>query len=274
MKKIILLVFGLFLFLPTFSHAVVNVKGYYRSNGTYVAPHVRSNPNGLKSDNYSYTGGNAYNPSYYTSTTPGWQTSTTITDPYYYAGLSAYNSNTTVPDYMTPGYSSNTYTAPSTSSTTTTSNTTKVKGGYTSYGMLFCDSDYYESNNKCLKAPSHSTAGMYSFYCDTGYQKDKKGESCLKIPTVTKTIPYVVKLWVDNFPNTNCKETTFLRLKERAECETYIKDKSKYKWTTTTLEFDGKHYLYNPTTEVTSSCSDGLQIQYINGKATDKCIAE
>lgn len=30
----------------------VNVRGYYRSNGTYVAPHVRSAPNSYRSDNY------------------------------------------------------------------------------------------------------------------------------------------------------------------------------------------------------------------------------
>jgi len=34
------------------------VKGYTRRDGTYVAPHYRSNPNGTKQDNYS-TYGNA-----------------------------------------------------------------------------------------------------------------------------------------------------------------------------------------------------------------------
>lgn len=33
--------------------AQVNVKGYYRSNGTYVQPHVRSNPDGNPYNNYS-----------------------------------------------------------------------------------------------------------------------------------------------------------------------------------------------------------------------------
>lgn len=37
-----------------------NVRGYFRSDGTYVAPHYRSNPNNTRSDNYS-TRGN-YNP--------------------------------------------------------------------------------------------------------------------------------------------------------------------------------------------------------------------
>ena len=40
--------------------ADVAVKGYYRSDGTYVKPHYRSNPNSYKTDNWS-TKGN-YNP--------------------------------------------------------------------------------------------------------------------------------------------------------------------------------------------------------------------
>lgn len=32
------------------------VDGYYRKDGTYVAPHYRSNPNGTATDNYSYQG--------------------------------------------------------------------------------------------------------------------------------------------------------------------------------------------------------------------------
>ena len=30
----------------------VHVNGYYRSNGTYVAPHVRSSPDGSRANNY------------------------------------------------------------------------------------------------------------------------------------------------------------------------------------------------------------------------------
>lgn len=35
----------------------VYVNGYYRKDGTYVAPHVRSAPNGTVTDNYSYRAG-------------------------------------------------------------------------------------------------------------------------------------------------------------------------------------------------------------------------
>lgn len=41
-------------------HAQVHVKGYYRSNGTYVEPHERTSPNSTVTDNYSYPGN--YNP--------------------------------------------------------------------------------------------------------------------------------------------------------------------------------------------------------------------
>lgn len=34
----------------------VHVRGYYRKNGTYVRPHMRSAPNGSKADNWSTKG--------------------------------------------------------------------------------------------------------------------------------------------------------------------------------------------------------------------------
>ena len=34
----------------------MHVNGYYRSNGTYVAPHVRTAPNATVTDNLSYRG--------------------------------------------------------------------------------------------------------------------------------------------------------------------------------------------------------------------------
>ena len=43
--------------------ADVYVNGYYRSNGTYVQPHYRSNPDGYSYNNYSNNRNN-YNSSY------------------------------------------------------------------------------------------------------------------------------------------------------------------------------------------------------------------
>lgn len=44
--------------LPCFSQ--VHVNGYYRKDGTYVQPHLRTYPNSTVTDNYSYPGN--YNP--------------------------------------------------------------------------------------------------------------------------------------------------------------------------------------------------------------------
>ena len=59
MKKTLfasLLIGSLFFGLISFSAAAVRVKGYYRSNGTYVQPHMRSSPDGNPYNNYSYPG--------------------------------------------------------------------------------------------------------------------------------------------------------------------------------------------------------------------------
>ena len=54
MKNIFILLSVLMIVTTLFSD--VHVKGYYRSNGTYVAPHYRSSPNNTKSDNWSTYG--------------------------------------------------------------------------------------------------------------------------------------------------------------------------------------------------------------------------
>jgi len=74
--------------------AYVSVKGYYRKDGTYVRPHVRSNPNGVKYDNYSWTPSQGrYNDSYGTKDNE-WDTPTWTTDPDYYEGKAIYDGNT------------------------------------------------------------------------------------------------------------------------------------------------------------------------------------
>jgi len=62
MKKLILI--GL-IAIPSLVFADTHVDGYYRSNGTYVQPHYRSDSNGTAYDNYSYQG----NTNPYTGTT-------------------------------------------------------------------------------------------------------------------------------------------------------------------------------------------------------------
>lgn len=58
MKKIVFacMMLAAFLFTTINAQALVSVKGYYRSNGTYVAPHYRTSPNSTVTDNFSYNG--------------------------------------------------------------------------------------------------------------------------------------------------------------------------------------------------------------------------
>ena len=65
MKKILIFLVVLF---SIYNYSQVAVRGYYRKNGTYVQPHVRTAPNSTVTDNYSYRGN--YNPNIdYTATT-------------------------------------------------------------------------------------------------------------------------------------------------------------------------------------------------------------
>lgn len=202
MKKLFILcfilIFSLFISVP-YTNAYVSVKGYTKSNGTYVAPHVRSNPNGLKYDNYSYTPSQGlYNKTYGTRGSE-WDTPTYITDPDYYLGKSLYESNKT-PTFITP----------------------------------------------------------------------------TKVVLPIKDVSYVTKTWVENNPNSTCDQATFLRAKEKSECNTYKLLKNNYTWNTTVKEFDNKHYIYNSETKITSSCPDGYQAdsKTISGKTTISCIFE
>ena len=52
----LLLAIGLVLMLSVSAYADVRVRGYTRKDGTYVAPHYRSNPNSTVYDNWSYRG--------------------------------------------------------------------------------------------------------------------------------------------------------------------------------------------------------------------------
>jgi len=70
------------------------VSGYYRSNGTYVRPHYRSNPNGLRYDNYSYRSYQPlYNSSYGKYSTYRWNTPSYYWQSNYYSGLNSYRFN-------------------------------------------------------------------------------------------------------------------------------------------------------------------------------------
>ena len=93
-SALLTIITGVVLFVPLNADAYVSVRGYYRLNGMYVRPYVRSTPNALKY-NYSYKGGSLYNKSYLFPTkqySSSWYTPSYITDPDYSLGKSLYNS--------------------------------------------------------------------------------------------------------------------------------------------------------------------------------------
>ena len=55
MKKLLFALFSLAVVFGA-ANADVYVHGYTRSNGSYVQGHYRSNPDGIRSNNYSYHG--------------------------------------------------------------------------------------------------------------------------------------------------------------------------------------------------------------------------
>lgn len=57
MRLINVFLFNIFIVLTCFSQ--VRVRGYFRKNGTYVSPHVRTYPDGILWNNYSYKGGSS-----------------------------------------------------------------------------------------------------------------------------------------------------------------------------------------------------------------------
>lgn len=58
MKKLLFIVcFCLFFLVSAFpTHAASRIKGYVKKNGTYVAPHFKTEPNKQKLDNFSTKG--------------------------------------------------------------------------------------------------------------------------------------------------------------------------------------------------------------------------
>ena len=53
MKKVTIFLILMLFFLPSLSFASdVYVKGYYRKDGTYVRPHIRSSPDSSRANNY------------------------------------------------------------------------------------------------------------------------------------------------------------------------------------------------------------------------------
>jgi len=88
--------------------AAVRVRGYFRSNGTYVRPHYRSNPDGNFWNNWStYTNINPYTGAIGTRRTPSYSSAYSLRIPRYsWRTPSYWNSYSwQFPSYSNPGYS-------------------------------------------------------------------------------------------------------------------------------------------------------------------------
>jgi hypothetical protein len=69
LRRLVLSLLALLVLLPVLVSAQVHVNGYTRRDGTYVAPHYRSSPNGSTLDNWSTRGNvNPYTGQYGTRT--------------------------------------------------------------------------------------------------------------------------------------------------------------------------------------------------------------
>jgi hypothetical protein len=101
MKKlfVLTLALGILLTLSLPVSARTSVKGYYRKNGTYVAPHSRTSPNHNFYDNWS-TKGNS-NP--YTGQ-PGYKTSPSKNSYENWSTKGIYTPSTGQPSYKTYRY--------------------------------------------------------------------------------------------------------------------------------------------------------------------------
>lgn len=165
---------GIFGFNVLNADAYVSVKGYTRKDGTYVAPHVRSEPNGLKYDNYSYKPSQGlYNPSYGTKGAT-WDTPTYITDPNYYVGKSIYDSN-----HLGTGYSNypTTPSCPLFSSYDSVSSSCKCNYGYVVSGSI-CVSGSSACYSKYGYGSEFDSLGN-SCKCSYGYRWNDTQTSCV-----------------------------------------------------------------------------------------------
>lgn len=164
------------------------VNGYYRSNGTYVNGYWRSTPDGNPYNNFSFPGN--INP--YTGVTAGGNASTYLKN-YYGSGssysLPTYRSSYTLPSYTPsyipsytptykPSYTSYTPTYSAYSGLSSSDIYKEIKGGWMSYGVIYCDSGYYEKDDKCVKEPANGYAIGDKVYCDAGFIE--KNDKCEK----------------------------------------------------------------------------------------------
>lgn len=214
MKKILIgLILALTLVSPAYADVWVN--GYYRSNGTYVNGHYRSSPDGNPYNNYSFPG----NTNPYTGKTAGGNPSTYLNNYYESSGSysipSPYYMNTpstpTCPinsyyDGVSSCKCNYGYVIGSSGRCTSASlvcsqkiglmsqynsltKTCECMSGYEFDGSMCVykntssnySGGYYSSVGSCPKNSHQSVTNFDKCTCDSGYQIDLKGKSCVAI---------------------------------------------------------------------------------------------
>lgn len=175
LKKIVLLFIPVMMLfsaaLP--ADAYVNVRGYYRKDGTYVRPHVRSEPNGLKYDNYSWKPSQGLYNSTYGTRGATWDTPTWVTDPDYYEGKQLYEAGQS--GYVAPKPVQKKIVAPA--------------NAYISGNDWYCNSGYFKSGSSCQKviAPANAYVSGTTWYCNSGYSLNADRTGCQSITSSNLT---------------------------------------------------------------------------------------
>lgn len=125
MKNLLLII--AVLFTTALSFAQVSVRGYYRSNGTYVQPHQRTYPNYTRNDNYSTIGNiNPYTGKAGTLPRDGYTSTRTSSS---YSKPTSYSSSSYSTPTYSSSYSSSSYTTPTTYSTPSYSSSSTIYTG-------------------------------------------------------------------------------------------------------------------------------------------------
>ena len=146
----------LFCFIGVAFASDVYVKGYYKKNGTYVAPHYRKSPNSTVRDNFSYK--RNVNP--YTGKTGKNYYKNSPTSEYYNPSYKTYKNKT----YKTPSYKRKTYKTPSYKYKTYKAPKYKYKAPANRYNKTYKIPNY---KYKTYKSPSNSYG--YKTYKNKNY---------------------------------------------------------------------------------------------------------
>lgn len=143
------------------AEAAVSVRGYTRKDGTYVRPHMRSNPDGNPYNNWSFPG----NTNPYTGKTATGNPDTYLRN-YYNRGSSTYS-----PTFTTPSYSN--YSYPDTTSSYTLP--TFTTPSFPSYSLPASVSTYHS----CVEFGIGAQYSYLSERCECGYGYTARNNRCI-----------------------------------------------------------------------------------------------